>query len=243
MPPLDVGATLKRANQRASHASTRRPVPAALPGRLGKDPEFFWLQLFFACHPKITQPPPRPTNNYPLGETLTLLYFQPQCDEGHPTCNNCKKSKRECLGYDPIFKQQQGPAAIQPAPSSQPSTPSAVPSTTPTVPSSSTNHSYQATYPPPPAPIVAFESPVSTTPQSVKTDTPYDYSAAIDPALQAADASSATGTSGSHYQQQVKAEPGSNQHSGDNNSHLRGGTPYSSFSNLSQREGRVISRP
>ncbi|KAL5614484.1 hypothetical protein BROUX41_004589 [Berkeleyomyces rouxiae] len=36
-----------------------------------------------------------------------------KCDETHPTCNNCKKSKRDCLGYDPIFKQQnQG----QPAP-------------------------------------------------------------------------------------------------------------------------------
>ena len=29
-----------------------------------------------------------------------------QCDETHPTCNNCKKSKRDCLGYDPIFRQQ-----------------------------------------------------------------------------------------------------------------------------------------
>lgn len=31
-------------------------------------------------------------------------------------CRNCQKSKRECLGYDPIFKQQPGPAQIQPAP-------------------------------------------------------------------------------------------------------------------------------
>lgn len=43
-----------------------------------------------------------------------------QCDETHPACNNCHKSKRECLGYDPIFKRQPGPAPIQPAPSSQP---------------------------------------------------------------------------------------------------------------------------
>lgn len=40
-----------------------------------------------------------------------------QCDEAHPTCKNCAKSKRDCLGYDPIFKAQPGPAAIQPAPS------------------------------------------------------------------------------------------------------------------------------
>ncbi|KAK7698927.1 hypothetical protein SLS64_012138 [Diaporthe eres] len=44
-----------------------------------------------------------------------------KCDETHPTCNNCKKSKRECLGYDPIFKQQQTPSALQPAPSGGPS--------------------------------------------------------------------------------------------------------------------------
>jgi len=44
-----------------------------------------------------------------------------QCDEQHPACRNCQKSKRECLGYDPIFKTQPGPAAIQPAPSSAPS--------------------------------------------------------------------------------------------------------------------------
>jgi hypothetical protein len=35
-------------------------------------------------------------------------------------CRNCQKSKRECLGYDPIFKQQSGPAQIQPAPNSAP---------------------------------------------------------------------------------------------------------------------------
>lgn len=35
----------------------------------------------------------------------------------HPTCNNCRKSKRECLGYDPIFKQQQQqPPGVSPAP-------------------------------------------------------------------------------------------------------------------------------
>lgn len=35
-------------------------------------------------------------------------------------CRNCQKSKRECLGYDPIFKQQSGPAQIQPAPNAAP---------------------------------------------------------------------------------------------------------------------------
>lgn len=42
-----------------------------------------------------------------------------QCDETHPACNNCKKSKRDCLGYDPIFRQQPGG---QPGANLQPST-------------------------------------------------------------------------------------------------------------------------
>ncbi|PTB58566.1 hypothetical protein M431DRAFT_76906 [Trichoderma harzianum CBS 226.95] len=36
------------------------------------------------------------------------IHLSLQCDETHPTCNNCRKSKRECLGYDPIFRQQPG---------------------------------------------------------------------------------------------------------------------------------------
>lgn len=75
---------------------------------------------------------------------LTLL----QCDETHPTCNNCKKSKRECLGYDPIFRQQPGtqPAShIQPAPiTSQLAVPSSVPSTVPS--SSAIGHSPANSY-------------------------------------------------------------------------------------------------
>lgn len=51
-----------------------------------------------------------------MKQLLTILIV-PQCDEAHPSCKNCAKSKRDCLGYDPIFKAQPGPAAIQPAPS------------------------------------------------------------------------------------------------------------------------------
>lgn len=54
-----------------------------------------------------------------------------QCDEAQPSCRNCAKSKRECLGYDPIFKQQAGPTNIKPAPS--PTTLSAHLSTTPPI--------------------------------------------------------------------------------------------------------------
>lgn len=42
---------------------------------------------------------------------MNLLTFVRQCDETHPTCNNCKKSKRDCAGYDPIFKPQLTDAA------------------------------------------------------------------------------------------------------------------------------------
>ncbi|EWC48433.1 hypothetical protein DRE_02202 [Drechslerella stenobrocha 248] len=52
---------------------------------------------------------------------LTCRKRRIKCDEAHPTCKNCTKSKRECLGYDPIFKQApQGPPPIQPAPANTP---------------------------------------------------------------------------------------------------------------------------
>lgn len=56
-----------------------------------------------------------------------------QCDEQHPVCKNCIKSKRQCLGYDPIFKQQSGQAQIQPSQSSSPGQNSATPTPTSTV--------------------------------------------------------------------------------------------------------------
>lgn len=78
---------------------------------------------------------------------LTCRKRRIKCDETHPTCNNCKKSKRECLGYDPIFKQQQTPS-LQPSPNGEVS-PSA--STTSTVPSSTT-----------PAPYTTHPTPILT---------------------------------------------------------------------------------
>jgi hypothetical protein len=74
-----------------------------------------------------------PTSPYTCANLTTL-----QCDEAHPVCRNCQKSKRECLGYDPIFKQQPGPAQIQPAPNSVPTPHSTTPGPAPTAPSSST---------------------------------------------------------------------------------------------------------
>ena len=96
-----------------------------------------------------------------------------QCDEQHPSCKNCAKSKRDCLGYDPIFKAQPGPAAIQPAPSIGGSTPQ------------STALLYSFSYP--------VSNPLggqncaqtnSTAPSSPTSEV-YDYQPAIDPALEA----------------------------------------------------------
>ncbi|KAL2176994.1 uncharacterized protein P884DRAFT_243757 [Thermothelomyces heterothallicus CBS 202.75] len=132
---------------------------------------------------------------------LTCRKRRIKCDEAHPTCNNCKKSKRECLGYDPIFKQQHGPTAIQPAPSSQ--TPAPPPSTaaqTPVVPSSAP-HPYQTSYPLPLPSSVVPDPAVSTAPQNIKTEPSYDYSTAIDPALQGGDSADTAGTRVPRYQQ------------------------------------------
>ncbi|KAM0246205.1 hypothetical protein ACHAQJ_010296 [Trichoderma viride] len=64
---------------------------------------------------------------------LTCRKRRIKCDETHPTCNNCRKSKRECLGYDPIFRQQAGTptgTSAQPVSNnlSQPTEQSAIPS-------------------------------------------------------------------------------------------------------------------
>lgn len=69
---------------------------------------------------------------------LTCRKRRIKCDEAHPICRNCQKSKRECLGYDPIFKQQAGPAQIQPAPNSTPVPHSSTPASAPAQSASST---------------------------------------------------------------------------------------------------------
>ncbi|KAI1867847.1 uncharacterized protein JN550_006654 [Neoarthrinium moseri] len=74
------------------------------------------------------------------------------CDEQHPICKNCQKSKRECLGYDPIFKQQQQqhhPASIQPAPNHP--APASVPSNGPAPPPPPPPHPPPHPHPHPPA--------------------------------------------------------------------------------------------
>jgi hypothetical protein len=105
-------------------------------------------------------------------QLLTSRLVPSQCDEGHPTCRNCKKSKRECLGYDPIFKPQPTPSAIQPAPNS-----------------SSTHPTTNQPYPPPPQGYMPASQTFSQH-LAASVDSPssslgqYDYGAPIDPALE-----------------------------------------------------------
>ena len=95
------------------------------------------------------------------------------------------------MGYDPIFKAQPGPAAIQPAPSSAPSM----------QPTSAT----ASPYPPPPQgymPAVTQPYAPSLTAGAASPGSsvePYDYTAAIDPALEGAGASSQMQVSSSLY--------------------------------------------
>ncbi|RDL42292.1 uncharacterized protein BP5553_02271 [Venustampulla echinocandica] len=124
------------------------------------------------------------------------------CDEAHPACRNCQKSKRECLGYDPIFKQQPGPTAIQPAPSSAPAQGGSTATANPYghqpqmmpagygVPVSSMNYE--------PSLSAGVSSPGSASQQ-------FDYSSAIDPALEAAAPPTTVG--GNAYHQTTSGMP------------------------------------
>ncbi|RFU75378.1 c6 finger domain-containing [Trichoderma arundinaceum] len=150
---------------------------------------------------------------YPLPHDPRLINHRgpKKCDETHPTCNNCRKSKRECLGYDPIFRQQVGTPAgssVQPASNNlsqstessaiaslqqgsavgqQPPTPRLVNSygsQSPMLPS------VYATGSNPTTPSIApntYNPPLSTAASaqalSVKPDLGYSYSSNIDPAV------------------------------------------------------------
>ncbi|KAL2869874.1 putative C6 finger domain protein [Aspergillus lucknowensis] len=105
---------------------------------------------------------------------LTCRKRRIKCDEGHPVCRNCVKSKRECLGYDPVFKQPT-PSSIQPAPNPQPSL-----VVNPQDPSSSQIPSYPAA----PPGYVPASSQAFAPSQSPSTSTErHDYSPSIDPSL------------------------------------------------------------
>ena len=85
-------------------------------------------------------------------------------------CRNCVKSKRECLGYDPVFRPPPTPSTIQPAPN-----PSASLVVNPQDPS------YSAA---PPGYVPASSHPL-TSHHSESPTTSTDYGATVDPALEA----------------------------------------------------------
>ncbi|RKF54941.1 putative protein/C6 finger domain protein [Golovinomyces cichoracearum] len=116
---------------------------------------------------------------------LTCRKRRIKCDEQHPACRNCQKSKRECLGYDPIFKQQPGPTAIQPAPSSTPSVGSILVSSNPY---GSQPHILSGGYG---ATNMACDPALPAGP--LASGQGFDYTSAIDPALEGTGPVSAPG--------------------------------------------------
>ena len=103
-----------------------------------------------------------------------------QCDEGHPVCRNCVKSKRECLGYDPVFRPQAStPSAIQPAAPNPPPSLVVNPQGSP----ASSAPSYPSA---PPGYVPATSQPYAPALQSQSPSTSvdqYDTGATIDPLL------------------------------------------------------------
>ncbi|KAI1205213.1 uncharacterized protein F4807DRAFT_471219 [Annulohypoxylon truncatum] len=152
----------------------------------------------------------------PSGPGSVLGGRHKKCDEQHPVCKNCQKSKRECLGYDPIFKnqQQQHPTNIRPAPNSSTST--SAPSSRPPVSSSTSasasasvpggaaqaQSSYSTTLPPvipnnttpTTAPFTGNLTAAGTAASTIKGE-PLEYPSAIDPTLEPALATTSTSTS------------------------------------------------
>ncbi|KAK4959474.1 hypothetical protein LTR10_004279 [Elasticomyces elasticus] len=104
---------------------------------------------------------------------LTCRKRRIKCDEGGPFCRNCAKSKRECLGYDPVFKQQSGPTPIQPAPAVSPA-PRMTPNPTAASPALPSN-AYQTT----------VHYPVVNTAYgpALGYDGPTEYATSLDPVL------------------------------------------------------------
>ncbi|OTB15773.1 hypothetical protein K445DRAFT_35493, partial [Daldinia sp. EC12] len=146
---------------------------------------------------------------------LTCRKRRIKCDEQHPICKNCQKSKRECLGYDPIFKnqQQQHHTNIRPAPNNSSASSSSVPSSRPPASSAAVSGnaqsqtSYTSTLPPvisntipTTAPFTGNLTAAGTAASSVKGEPSLEYPAVIDPTLDTNTVLTTTSTSPSHFQ-------------------------------------------
>ncbi|KAK5168029.1 uncharacterized protein LTR77_006596 [Saxophila tyrrhenica] len=99
-------------------------MPPTMPSNVGVNGQNGGALPRYALPPQMmVGPNPRPKKDIKRRTKtgcLTCRKRRIKCDEHHPTCRNCQKSKRECMGYDPIFKPQPGPTHIQPAPSAHP---------------------------------------------------------------------------------------------------------------------------
>lgn len=88
-------------------------------------------------------------------------------------CRNCVKSKRECLGYDPVFRPPPtAPSAIQPAPNPSPSL----------VVNPQEPPSYSGA---PPGYVPAVSQSFAPSLHSESPTTSTDYGTTVDPALEA----------------------------------------------------------
>ncbi|CAK3888843.1 White-opaque regulator 1 [Lecanosticta acicola] len=113
---------------------------------------------------------------------LTCRKRRIKCDEAQPSCRNCAKSKRECLGYDPIWKPMTGPANIQPAPAGNNPPPPPTANINPSAPQSF-QHSFPGTggtFIPASAPAAPAAHPDGTQPYG-------EYGVSLDPALSSGD--------------------------------------------------------
>lgn len=86
-------------------------------------------------------------------------------------CRNCVKSKRECLGYDPVFRPPPTPSTIQPAPNPSPS-----------LVVNPQDPSYSAA---PPGYMPAGSQSLAPSNHSESPTTSPDHGTAVDPALEA----------------------------------------------------------
>ncbi|KAG0649919.1 putative transcriptional regulatory [Hyphodiscus hymeniophilus] len=145
---------------------------------------------------------------------LTCRKRRIKCDEHHPACRNCQKSKRECMGYDPIFKSQPGPAAIQPAPSSAPSQGPLSATANPYGNQPQMLGGYSAA-------AMNYDPSLPAGVSSPGSGQHYDYASAIDPAL----TSGHTSAAGNQYMQST---PGMSAYYNDPKRELYGNSPYSS---------------
>ncbi|KAJ8107897.1 hypothetical protein ONZ43_g6588 [Nemania bipapillata] len=110
LPSMRTFDPVQQQSQQQQHMAMAMPV-SPVPSVPGQPPLPYYGQQVPIGHPYASLPPDAIGQRYALppsgpGAVMTAGRHK-KCDELHPTCKNCQKSKRECLGYDPIFKNQQ----------------------------------------------------------------------------------------------------------------------------------------